>query len=266
MNCEGWIHRAGFPIGLDCDQFCWVKVFPDELGCWSNAECDPGHSCQGITDPAATDLTTVCALGGGPVTDNTGESCHQDGDCYSLWCHDYPSYCAGVCLTDEDCPTLAMGQACNTDQDCPRGYRCNQGNCERRFVCTTQVVDLTLSASGEMIVDWINLCAPVRRQCQTSVDCPAELDCKLIADPTAEGGFVRACGREIGDGPVGVDCDDALWDGCATGICVTEGNYCSIFCNSDQDCVDPEGTYSCRMAPVEVWPGYSLPAQVCARR
>ncbi|HOX45972.1 MAG TPA: hypothetical protein PK668_20385 [Myxococcota bacterium] len=92
-----------------CDG-CELRFTADQ-GCYRNADCPPGESCQVFlaSDPMGG-LAQACQFGAGPGYDNTGASCTSDAECFSVWCLADLGICNGLCVTDADCqavdPTL----------------------------------------------------------------------------------------------------------------------------------------------------------------
>ncbi len=106
--------QAGFDpwdFTASCDG-CELRFTADQ-GCYRNADCPPGESCQVFpaSDPLGG-LEQACQFGSGPGYDNTGASCTSDAECFSVWCLPELSICNGLCVTDADCQAVDPDLLC----------------------------------------------------------------------------------------------------------------------------------------------------------
>jgi hypothetical protein len=242
----------------------------DPDSCGRNADCPAGRSCQVFLDADGLSLITECQYGSGPGYDNTGATCVNPTNCFSVWCGNW-GYCLGVCVSDADCPTFETATACATDDTCGLGYLCGTGGtCERLFTCYTQVFYLGDDNSGQPVYDTTNLCKPDRRTCSVNGDCRTGEACIMDYNRTATAALYTCDTGGPGTGQLGADCTGGA-EVCWTGLCLIEGGggpgmeFCSQACATDADC-EPTATYSCQAIRVDVRPGFVSYIPACARR
>lgn len=274
--CSG---ASDCPSGAECGT---VSV-PDTGGLdhdlpactWTGGSCGRDADCPAET-PVCTvgvsgdgmSLITFCVGKGMVENPNPGAECSSMWECYSSWCLDFenPPYCAAVCTTDTDCPTFDADppMGCATDSDCELGYRCYGSQCQRKYVCCSQVFGV---GSG---VDSVDMCQPSRQQCQLDGDCRAGEACKLYYNCAATSALYLCEKEGPGTGVLGDSCETNGSNDCLSSLCVLEsgggpGNeYCSKSCLTDDDCVDPIN-YRCSALTVQTPYGYSQ-APACVRR
>lgn len=242
---------------------------PDPDSCGRNADCPVGKSCQVWQEDMA--LVTQCWYGAGPATDNTGEPCANDTNCFSVWCDSVQNFCLGVCINDSDCPDYdSGGGACADDDACTLEQLCEPVTCVRPFECATHVFFMGFDEFGGEVFDTANLCRPQRRDCELNSDCRAGEACSLANNKTATAaGF--SCFPGFGPGQLGDDCYAGGSASCWTGLCLLVGGggpgaqYCSEACVTAADCGDV-GTWDCQAIRVDVRPGFVSYIPACILR
>ena len=231
---------------------------PDPDSCGSNADCPVGKSCQVWMEDL--ELVTQCWYGAGPATDNTGQPCANDTNCFSVWCNSTQNYCLGVCLNDGDCPSYDSGAGpCSTDAECALDQLCEAGQCIRPFECATHVYFMGYDDQAREVFDTVNLCRPERRPCALDGDCRLGEVCSQTLDKTA---WVAeySCVDGLGAGQLGDDCFAGGAASCWSGMCLVvdgggPGNqYCSQACLVAADCGDL-GQWDCQALRYDVRPG-----------
>jgi hypothetical protein len=112
LSCPDVGLECRIPVDLDPRAFsadcggCALSFTADQ-GCYRNADCPAGRSCQVFlgSDPLGG-LEQECQFGAGPGYDNTGASCSSDSQCFSIWCLADLGICNGLCVTDADCQAV----------------------------------------------------------------------------------------------------------------------------------------------------------------
>ncbi len=248
---------------------------PDPDSCSRNADCDVGKSCQVYVTPDSL-LETDCMYGAGDSVDNTGDPCNNDSDCFSVWCNADDNYCHGLCLSDADCPTFEDSPTdCQNDAECTLEELCNGESCNRDFECATQVFITGIDQQGQNIYQTLNMCRPIRRECELPADCRDGEACTIDNNQTATAARY-ACHPGYGPGEMGDDCSQGGSASCWSGVCVQIGDtgeaYCTQSCVTGADCGptencdDPEVTcWGCQAIRVDVRPGYVSYVPACIR-
>jgi hypothetical protein len=245
---------------------------PDPNSCGRNADCPVGRSCQVFVAADGLSLVTECMYGAGPASDNTGDPCSNDTGCFSVWCNRDQNYCHGVCISDSDCPAYADNpSACpGGDDDCNLQQLCYAGGqCTRPFECANSVFWLGFDQYGQEVYDTVNLCRPIRRECDLTQDCRAGEACTLDYNKTATAARY-ACYPGFGPGQLGDDCYTGGSGYCWAGLCVRVGGggpgneYCSEACVVPSDCgaVDE---WDCQAIRVDIRPGFVSYVPACIR-
>jgi len=245
----------------------------DTDSCGRDADCPSSMSCQLFVSGTGDSLETMCHPGGGDGEPNTGEWCSNGTQCFSVQCFDWPSYCMGLCIGDEDCTDYDSDPyaTCNdTDDDCELGYRCYSGVCKRVYECVTFPFVLGFDFLGQPIIDTANICMPDRLDCELDSECRAGEACKLYYNDTATMAKYLCEKGGPGTGQLGDDCQAGAGV-CFSGLCLISGGggpgneYCSHACISDEDCGDP-AIYYCASIQVYVRPGFISYVPACAKR
>jgi hypothetical protein len=276
----------------DCTQGygCGTIAIPDQGGtdhyihvcmrdtdsCGRDADCPSNMSCQMFVSGTGDSLETMCRSGGGDGTSNTGEWCGNDTQCFALRCFDWPSYCMGLCIGDDDCPEIdsdPFTTCFDTDDDCALGYRCYNGECKRSYQCVTFPFVLGFDFFGQPIVDTANICMPDRKVCELDSECRTGEACKLYYNKTATQAQYQCEEGGPGSELLGADCSSGAggMGVCWTGLCLIQGQggpgneYCSHACINDADCGDP-AVYYCAGIQVYVRPGFISYVPACAKR
>jgi len=244
----------------------------DPDACGRDADCPPGECCQLFVSDDGQSLETLCYWGSGPGESNTGEDCTDGSACCTAYCHDYPGYCLGLCIGDDDCPRWTSN-ACSGDADCDLGYLCDSaaGACTRSFQCTTIPMTIGYDDTGMPIVDTADACTPLRRTCQLNDDCRPGEACKIYYNQDATAAEFQCSTGGPGTAESGESCYPEGHDACWTGLCLFyigggEGlQFCTEPCLADSDCGDPAVFY-CATLQVYVRPGFTSYLPVCALR
>jgi len=273
----------------DCTQGygCGTITVPDQGGtdhyihacvrdtdsCGRDSDCPQGMSCQLIPSATGDSLETTCLPGGGNQEPNTGVWCTNGTQCFSVQCFDWPGYCMGLCIGDDDCPTLDSDPfvtCADTDDDCELGYRCYSGECKRVYECATFPFLLGFDFMGQPIIDTANVCVPDRLVCELDSECRTGEACKLYFNKTATMAQFQCEKGGPGTFMLGEDCQAGAGV-CWSGLCLISAGggpgmeYCSHACISDDDCGDP-GIYYCASIQVNVRPGFISYVPACAKR
>jgi hypothetical protein len=245
----------------------------DTDSCGRDTDCPSNMSCQLFVSVTGDSLETMCHPGGGDGIPNTGEWCSNGTQCFSVQCFDWPSYCMGLCIGDEDCPDLDSDPyttCSDTDDDCDLGYRCYSGECKRKYECYTFPFFLGYDMYGQPILDTANVCMPDRKVCELDSDCRSGEACKLYNNKVATQAQYQCEKGGPGTFLLGDDCTGGAGV-CWSGLCLIQGQggpgneYCSQACISDADCGNP-AVYFCASIQVMVRPGFISYAPACAKR
>jgi len=215
------------------------------------------------------EFQTRCYSVSGPGVDNTGEPCSSISDCFSMMCEAQNNYCIGVCTYSTDCPTYrtANPPSCLYHSDCNLEQLCVKNLCERPFECATTVLPIGQDGTGELIVDTVDLCRPVRIDCALDSDCREALGevCSLDTDQKAENA-VYSCRPAIGPAEIGEVCTSG--GQCRSGMCLVgtgSDGYCSKACQNPTDCGDSL-LWDCLEIRVAIRPDYISSVLACTRR
>ena len=169
-----------------------IEIEEEQFVCMVDDDCPLGSYCNDFGD---------CAI-----------DCFVDADCATGWdCDEARGRCnPGTisCMADPECPAgwycdgglMICVDGCDNDNECPEGYTCSvvHGRCE-------EIPEETETDGDDEDYD-----GPIF--CSGDEQCPADEHC------LGTGLCGRVCGPEVGDCPLGYDCDER-------GRCILDPDY-----------------------------------------